>query len=153
MEFQGIKTTVVQVSKARDGKIVDNGCHALTASYVRTRAQRDDAIPQCDFFEKFDLDGREFSLPAGCYNLDDLREYGRKKGWCPYFLARHAVRKRFKFFFPFVKFFIFFKISYAQVVVYSYHYLLDPKISDIVSKEMKKETCVVFDEAHNIGKF
>ena len=39
----------------------------------------------------------------------------------------------------------------ANIVVYSYHYLLDPKISDIVSKEMKREACVVFDEAHNIG--
>lgn len=30
--------------------------------------------------------------------------------------------------------------------------MLDPKISEIVSKEMKSEACVVFDEAHNIGK-
>ena len=22
---------------------------------------------------------------------DELKEYGRKKGWCPYFVARHAV--------------------------------------------------------------
>ncbi|MCL4131647.1 UNVERIFIED_CONTAM: hypothetical protein GTU68_023399, partial [Idotea baltica] len=70
-------------------------------------------------------------MAAGIYNLDDLREFGVKKGWCPYFLARYAI-------------------TYANVVVYSYHYLLDPKISEIVSKEMKSETCVVFDEAHNI---
>ncbi|KAL7648131.1 UNVERIFIED_CONTAM: hypothetical protein RMT77_000032 [Armadillidium vulgare] len=120
-----------EVSKARDGKVVDSGCHSLTASYVRSRAQRDDTIPQCDYFEKFDLDGKEFPMPLGCYNLDDLREYGRKKGFCPYFVARHAILQ-------------------ANIVVYSYHYLLDPKIAEIVSKEMKKETCVVFDEAHNI---
>lgn len=35
-------------------------------------------------------------------------------------------------------------------MVYSYHYLLDPKIAGVVSKEMARETCVVFDEAHNI---
>lgn len=35
-------------------------------------------------------------------------------------------------------------------MVYSYHYLLDPKIAEVVSKEMCRETCVVFDEAHNI---
>lgn len=29
-------------------------------------------------------------------------------------------------------------------------YLLDPKISDMVTKEMKRETVVLFDEAHNI---
>lgn len=36
-------------------------------------------------------------------------------------------------------------------MVYSYHYLLDPKIADLVSKELAKKSVVVFDEAHNIG--
>lgn len=34
--------------------------------------------------------------------------------------------------------------------MYSYHYLLDPKIADVVSKEMARESVVIFDEAHNI---
>lgn len=34
--------------------------------------------------------------------------------------------------------------------MYSYHYLLDPKIAEVVSKELNKEAVVVFDEAHNI---
>jgi len=34
--------------------------------------------------------------------------------------------------------------------VYSYHYLLDPKIATLVSKEMAADSVVVFDEAHNI---
>ena len=38
----------------------------------------------------------------------------------------------------------------ANVVVYSYQYLLDPKVAGIISKEMQKESVVVFDEAHNI---
>jgi len=37
--------------------------------------------------------------------------------------------------------------------VYSYHYLLDPKIAEVVSKEISKTSVVVFDEAHNIGNF
>ena len=41
---------------------------------------------------------------------------------------------------------------HANIVVYSYHYLLDPKIADLVSKELSKNAVVVFDEAHNIGK-
>lgn len=40
---------------------------------------------------------------------------------------------------------------HAQIIVYSYHYLLDPKIADTVSKELAKKSVVVFDEAHNIG--
>lgn len=35
-------------------------------------------------------------------------------------------------------------------MVYSYHYLLDPKIAEVVSKELNREAVVVFDEAHNI---
>lgn len=46
----------------------------------------------------------------------------------------------------------FFQINQAHVVVYSYHYLLDPKIAEVVSKELAKESVVVCDEAHNIGK-
>lgn len=40
----------------------------------------------------------------------------------------------------------------ANVIIYSYHYLLDPKVAEMVSKELSKDAIVVFDEAHNIGK-
>jgi DNA excision repair protein ERCC-2 len=41
-------------------------------------------------------------------------------------------------------------MTYCNVVIYSYHYLLDPKIAERVSKELSKDCIVVFDEAHNI---
>lgn len=41
-------------------------------------------------------------------------------------------------------------VQFANVVVYSYQYLLDPKVASIISKEMQKESVVIFDEAHNI---
>ena len=44
-----------------------------------------------------------------------------------------------------------FQITHANIVVYSYYYLLDPKIADQVSKELAKNSVVIFDEAHNIG--
>ena len=40
-------------------------------------------------------------FPSGVYTLADLRQFGRQKGWCPYFLARHMM-------------------SFANVVVYNY---------------------------------
>ena len=43
------------------------------------------------------------------------------------------------------------QLTHANAIVYSYHYLLDPKIAEIVSKELPKASVVVFDEAHNIG--
>lgn len=51
---------------------------------------------------------------AGVYTLADLRHFGRKAGWCPYFLARHMM-------------------SFANVVVYNYQYMIDPKVSQMVS--------------------
>lgn len=120
-----------QVSKEHDGKIVDSRCYSLTASHKRLAHKHDPSVEICSFYEQFDAHGRELLLPPGVYNIDDLRDYGRKKGWCPYFLARYAI-------------------TYANIVVYSYHYLLDPKIADLVSKEMSKNSVVIFDEAHNI---
>lgn len=119
------------VSKQKEGKIVDSRCHALTASYVRERHSRDDSVPICGFYETFDIEGRELIIPAGIYSMDDLKQFGRDKQWCPYFLARYTI-------------------VHAQIVVYSYHYLLDPKIAETVSKEMGRSSVVVFDEAHNI---
>ncbi|GFR75762.1 TFIIH basal transcription factor complex helicase XPD subunit-like [Elysia marginata] len=41
-------------------------------------------------------------------------------------------------------------LNQAQVVIYSYYYLLDPKVAELVSKELSSQSVVVFDEAHNI---
>ncbi|XP_034940132.1 general transcription and DNA repair factor IIH helicase subunit XPD [Chelonus insularis] len=120
-----------EVSREREGKIVDGRCHSLTASYVRARHNYDESTPICNFYEGFDMEGRERLMPPGIYSIDDLKEYGRDRNWCPYFLAR-------------------FTIIHAQIIVYSYHYLLDPKIAETVSKELAKNSVVVFDEAHNI---
>ena len=120
-----------EVSREREGKIVDGRCHALTASYIRERHNYDESTPICNFYEGFDMEGKEQMMPPGIYSIDDLKEYGRDRNWCPYFLAR-------------------FTILHAQIVVYSYHYLLDPKIAESVSKELSKSSVVVFDEAHNI---
>ena len=43
------------------------------------------------------------------------------------------------------------KMPFVDVIIYSFHYLLDPKVAEQVSKEMSKDSIVVFDEAHNIG--
>lgn len=41
-------------------------------------------------------------------------------------------------------------MQYSNVIIYSYHYLLDPKIAERVSRDLSKDCIVVFDEAHNI---
>ena len=41
-------------------------------------------------------------------------------------------------------------MPWCNIIIYSYHYLLDPKIAERVSRELSKDCIVVFDEAHNI---
>lgn len=41
-------------------------------------------------------------------------------------------------------------LGHADVIIYSFHYLLDPKVATQVSKELLPNSIVVFDEAHNI---
>ena len=60
-----------------------------------------------------------------------MKKLGKENGWCPYFTTRHVL-------------------NFANVVVYNYQYMLDPKVSNMVSKELARESIIVFDEAHNI---
>ncbi|KAJ7886097.1 hypothetical protein B0H14DRAFT_3731803 [Mycena olivaceomarginata] len=43
-------------------------------------------------------------------------------------------------------------MPFLDVIIYSFHYLLDPKVAEQVSKELSKDldAIVMFDEAHNI---
>ncbi|GMN48780.1 hypothetical protein TIFTF001_017943 [Ficus carica] len=120
-----------RVVTAENRDSVDAACRKLTASWVRALAAENPDVPTCEFLETYEKAGSAAVLPPGVYTLQDLRAFGKEKGWCPYFLARHMVQ-------------------FANVVVYSYQYLLDPKVAGIISKEMQKESVVVFDEAHNI---
>lgn len=43
------------------------------------------------FFQQYEKNGKGTALPPGIYGLDEMKEYGQKNGWCPYFLARSAV--------------------------------------------------------------
>ncbi|GMR39936.1 hypothetical protein PMAYCL1PPCAC_10131, partial [Pristionchus mayeri] len=119
------------VLTARTGIGIDGACQKLTASFVRARKKMNDPdLPDCPYFEKLDATPG-FELPNGVWNLSDLKQIGSSSGVCPYFVARQAMSK-------------------ANIVVYSYHYILDPKIAELVSKDFSKKAVVVFDEAHNI---
>lgn len=109
-----------RVSDEGSRESVDAGCRKLTASWVREAATQDAGLELCDFYEDLERAGPEGHLDAGVYTLAELRALGRKQKWCPYFLARHMM-------------------AFANVIVYSYQYMIDPKVSQMV-----------FDEAHNI---
>eukprot|EP01117_Protostelium_nocturnum_P000994 TRINITY_DN11314_c0_g1_i1.p1 TRINITY_DN11314_c0_g1~~TRINITY_DN11314_c0_g1_i1.p1 ORF type:complete len:754 (-),score=196.47 TRINITY_DN11314_c0_g1_i1:105-2366(-) len=119
-----------EVGEEKDPKMVDSKCRDLTASWVRDSAKNDPSVKLCNFYEGFERDGKNVTL-NGIYSIEDLKEFGRKQGWCPYFLARHAV-------------------NHADIVIFSYSYIIDPKISALVTKDFPNNCVVVFDEAHNI---
>jgi len=109
----------------------DSKCRSLTASWVREGAVSTSSDALCQYYENLQQKGEHFQIPPGVYSMSALNEFGEEQGICPYFLARRSLQ-------------------YASIIVYNYHYLLDPKIARTISTELQKECVVVFDEAHNI---
>ena len=122
-----------EVARLPTKAAVDAGCQARTAAFVRARAEAENRrdFEGCRFFEELETHGLIPRIPAGVYTIEDLREYCRVKGLCPYFAARRLL-------------------PHANALIYSYYYLLDPKVSRLVSRELSADSIVVFDEAHNI---
>lgn len=44
----------------------------------------------CQFYENFEKQGNDADIPLGVYDLDELKELGKSRGWCPYFLTRRV---------------------------------------------------------------
>jgi DNA excision repair protein ERCC-2 len=137
---------------------IDSACRKLTASWVLENAAARESgkailgdiedIPVCNYYRNFQQFGLEV-LPPGVYSLGELQLYGQRQGWCPYYVARYALQV-----FIICGLCVFFNLisfQHANVVVFNYQYLLDPKIANRVTKELDDRAgVVVFDEAHNI---
>lgn len=121
-----------QVAKEKKGKAVDARCRDLTNAAVCERGRADPgSVELCDFHEKLGEREPGDLFPRNIWTLDDIKQYGIQEGICPYFAVRRML-------------------AHADIVIYSFHYLLDPKVAEQVSREMDKNSIVVFDEAHNI---
>lgn len=119
------------VEDESDKTTVDIACRSMTASWVRAQAQKHPgSVKTCSFYEVYDKEGSDADL-RGIYTLDDIRALGKQRGWCPYYMVRHLL-------------------SYANIIVFNYQYMLDPRIAALVSRELDSNSVVVFDEAHNI---
>eukprot|EP01038_Epipyxis_sp_PR26KG_P006525 gene6525-8966_t len=119
-----------------DRDTVDSLCRNMTASWVRNKVNQSGADNGgsemlCSFYENYAKDGSNAEIPHGVYSLDDLKDLGTQKGWCPYFMTRHLI-------------------NHSTILVYNYQYMLDPKVSNLISRDLEAESIVVFDEAHNI---
>ncbi|GAD98072.1 TFIIH complex helicase Rad3, putative [Paecilomyces variotii No. 5] len=119
------------VKREKSGAVVDARCRSLTASFVKEKKERGEDVDLCIYHDNLDLLEPHDLVPPGVFTLDGLLKYGEQHKQCPYFSARRMM-------------------SFCNVIIYSYHYLLDPKIAERVSRELSKDCIVVFDEAHNI---
>lgn len=110
----------------RDGNVVDERCRSLTNGIASKTGG-----PLCDYHENMNEIEPHNYIPYGVYSFEDLTEYCEKHKTCPYFTIRRMI-------------------PYCNIIIYSFHYLLDPKIAERVSRDMPKESILIFDEAHNI---
>ena len=114
------------------GKI-DSKCREKIAVWNRnqylTRPESKNNL--CPYYEELLNDLDKKLILNGINTLDELKRNCKERQICPYFLSRLGLMN-------------------ANVIIYSYSYLLDPKISTLISNEISKDSIVVFDEAHNI---
>lgn len=143
-----------RVLKESDREKIDAQCRSMTSPWAVERAAKDrsnrqhpssgqqqqqqqaaaagsGSVRTCSYFDTFRAAGEATSMPSGIYSLDELKKWGASKNWCPYYLTRQAL-------------------NHANVLVFNYQYMLDPKVAKMVSKELESESIIVFDEAHNI---
>ncbi|KAI5950101.1 RAD3 [Candida jiufengensis] len=148
-EFRGLGLTSRKnlclnplISREKKGNVVDEMCRRVTNGQLKEKIERGLVTPEmeekdpekyslCSYHEKlYEFDQHDL-IPAGVYSFDALIKYCKELGTCPYFTVRRMI-------------------PYCNLIIYSYHYLLDPKIADRVSRELSKDSIIIFDEAHNI---
>ncbi|KAG5931436.1 TFIIH/NER complex ATP-dependent 5'-3' DNA helicase subunit [Claviceps pazoutovae] len=119
------------VKREKSGTVVDARCRSLTAGFVKEKKERGENVDLCVYHDNLDLLEPHNLIPNGVWTFEGILSYGEEHKQCPYFTARRMMQ-------------------YCNVVIFSYHYLLDPKIAERVSRDFSKDCIVVFDEAHNI---
>lgn len=138
-EFRGLGLTSRKnlclhpnVRHEKKGSTVDEKCRSMTSGAARAKYEAGNKnVALCDYHENMnDMEPHNY-IPQGVYTFEDILRYGEEHKQCPYFTVRRMM-------------------AYCNIIIYSYHYLLDPKIAERVSKELAKDSIIIFDEAHNI---
>jgi len=127
-----------EVADLEIGGKVDSKCRILTSQWAVDK-EKEGKNKACKWYTNFkkaedapNQADNALSNLHGVFPLSELKKkIGREKKICPYYAARMLIET-------------------ANVVVYNYQYMLDPKIASLVSSKIQRECIVVFDEAHNI---
>lgn len=137
------------ISQERRGKAVDARCRDLTSAHAVQRGRDDPSSHElCSYHEGLSELAPGEIIPPGIWTIDDVRKFGQQKGLCPYFSVRRMVGVSSRTLACCLQYA---QVPFCNTIIYSFHYLLDPKVAEMVSREMSKDAIVVFDEAHNIG--
>lgn len=86
----------------------------------------------CQYKNNLHLKMKEPDYQKPILDIEDLCKSGEVFECCPYYAAKELQKK-------------------AEIIFLPYSYLLDPKIRDICSIDLKN-AIVIFDEAHNVEK-
>lgn len=113
---------ILCVNETVRGKAAASGIHIDQACHMHRS--------ECEYFQGH-LSTPTGSLPRGVHTLESLKRECTQLGRCPYYAARTGI-------------------ALADCVVYTYNYIIDPRVSETVSSALGSNCVVVFDEAHNI---
>lgn len=102
------------------GSIEEQAARAADDAEAASQVGDIEDVPRlCSFYENYDAAAAAgtLALDAGIYTLSDLKRVAAARGWCPYFTARTLLLR-------------------ANVIVYNYQYMLDPKVSGLVGSKL-----------------
>ncbi|KAI5192587.1 DNA excision repair protein ERCC-2 [Nematocida minor] len=115
---------------ARRTLCVNENVNTGNPSEINRRC-KEEKNTNCPYYKKY-TDGSSYILSNGIHTLSELREEtGGVNGVCPYYTARSSI-------------------FLADCIVYTYNYMIDPRINELVCSDLGSNCAVVFDEAHNI---
>lgn len=126
-----------EVSEIEQRALVDSTCRDITThltgreQVIDSTGGHPDIENMCRYFVGYQESIQDSIIMNGIFTFEELKAIGHQHGICPYFLARRLI-------------------PIADVVVYSYPYMLDPFIHGIISESLSSQAIVLFDEAHNI---
>ena len=138
-----------EVLAGGEAESVNGKCRELTFSDIEDTSSNlslQSSSSGCSFYRGFKTSTE--SVISGVFTIEELKLRGMHEGWCPYYQSRRLLQQ-------------------AHVVVYSYQYLLDARVSasaplfpssvvgaqlGLNSGNLDEPGVVVFDEAHNIDE-
>lgn len=93
------------------------------------RKCRLEKIDNCIYYHNYL--NRSDPVLSGIHTIEGIKMAGVRSSTCPYYTARSTI-------------------SFADCIVYTYNYMIDPRINELITKGLGSNCVVVFDEAHNI---